>query len=222
MRLIFAWNSARFMLAYRGVKSLIVVLILSLTLAAEQPKSMIKIEVILQSPDVPATSFGAKPKIMYRAGSKYCRIEEQSDPDHGIHALVIVNEPDAWMVNLISKTAKHVIDPGPTLNCRLPIFADDPRLALEFGKELEYFRSKGAVSEKGPVMQTKETTAYKLDLEGIDLGMFTYGTPERPLAVVRVRGEKSEIFWYSGYGDLPFDLELFTKPDNVRIEEPKP
>jgi hypothetical protein len=44
--------------------------------AEEPPKQMTKIEVVLQSPDAPAGSFAAKPKMFYRAGNRYCRVEE--------------------------------------------------------------------------------------------------------------------------------------------------
>lgn len=185
-------------------------------------KVMTKVEVRLEGPDIPAGSFATKPKVMYRSGSRYCRIEEVPDPDKGIHALAVINEPDYWMVNLLDKTAKHALDPGPTFNCHLPVFPDTDK-DLEFGLEIQYFRTKGATAQTGPVLQTKSTTLYKVDLgNSISLAMFTYGTPERPMAVARTRGDKGEIFWFSGWGDVPFDPTLFSKPQGVKIEEQKP
>jgi hypothetical protein len=126
--------------------------------AEEPPKKMTKIEVVLQSPDAPAGSFAAKPKMFYRAGNRYCRVEEAPDPDQGIHGLMIINEPDWWMVNLFSKTARHGVDPGPTFNCRQVIFAngtpqslDDESkqiMQLEFGRELEFFKGRGGDPEE--------------------------------------------------------------------------
>lgn len=200
-------------------------------LAQQPPKTMTKMVVQLQAPDVPAESFAAKPKTLIRAGTQYCRTEEEPDPDQGIHGLMIVNEPDAWMVNLETKSAQHMVDPGPTFNCRMPIFAarlsgvpeDEAKQigALEFGYELEFFKSKGAIGKPGGVLQTKETTAYKLNFGDSTLALFTYGTPERPLAAAWLRGEKHDIFWYSGYGQADFDPKLFAKPDHVKIEEAK-
>ena len=60
---------------------------------------MTKLIVRLESPEVPGQSFAAKPKTLYRAGTGYCRTEELPDPEHGIHGLMIINEPDVWMVN---------------------------------------------------------------------------------------------------------------------------
>ena len=42
------------------------------------------------------------------------------------------------------------------------------------------------------------------------------------LAVSRVRGDKGEIFWFRGWGDLPFDAKLFAKPEDVKILDQKP
>jgi hypothetical protein len=180
---------------------------------------MTKLEVFMEGPDIPAGSFRTKPKVMYRAGSRYCRTEEALALENGIHGLAIVNEPDAWMVNLLNKTAKHMTDPGPKFNCHLPIFPDSDN-SLEFGLELEYFKGKGAAPQKGPVLQTKSTTLYKVDFgNSTALAMFTYGIPERPLLVSRVRGDKGEIFWFSGWGDLPFDAALFAIPEGAKIED---
>jgi hypothetical protein len=79
------------------------------------PGTMTKLVVRLQSPDVPEASFAAQPKTMYRAGTRYCRIEELPDTEHGIQGLVVINEPDIWLVNLLAKTAQHQLDPGPTM-----------------------------------------------------------------------------------------------------------
>ena len=185
---------------------------------------MTKLEVVLQSPYAPAGSFAAKPKTIYRAGSRYCRVEEQEDAENKIHGLMVINEPDFWIVNLWDRTARHGVDPGPSFNCRLPIFADGSKevSALEFGLEMEFFKSKGATPHSGPVLQTKQTTAYQVGIGDSQLALFSYGNPERPLGVGRVQGDKNEIVWYSGYGQVPFDAKLFGKPESVKIEEIKP
>jgi hypothetical protein len=190
--------------------------------AEPPPKVMTRIEVFLEGPDIPAGSFATKPKVMYRAGSQYCRIEEAPDPDNGIHGLLIINEPDAWMVNLLKKTAQHTVDHGPTFNCRLPIFPETER-ALEFGLEPEYFKAKGAIPQQGPVLQSKSTTIYRVDVAAAALALITYEAPdgERPMAVARTSGGKGEIFWYRGWGDVPFDPTLFAKPAGVTIQDQK-
>jgi hypothetical protein len=197
----------------------------------QSPESMTKLSVRLESPEVPEGSFPAKPKLMYRAANRYCRTEELPDPEHGIHGLMILNEPDAWMVNLLKKTAQHFVDPGPTFNCHLPIFPGEqvksaadmknPLLELEFGQELEFFKGKGATPKVGLVLCDKPTTVYAVDVGDSQLFLFTTGTPELPWAVARKHGNVNEIFWYGTYEQLPFDQKLFAKPEGVKIEEVK-
>ncbi len=196
-----------------------------------QPKTMTRVGVTLQSPDAPAGSFAAAPKVFYRAGTRYCRMEEWPDPEHGVQQQLIVNEPDYWMVNLLSRTGRHGVDPGPTFNCHQPIFPGTPRqlndedrevMKLEFGMEMEFFQTHGATPQKGPVLQGKETTVYKAKVVNSELALFTGGTPERPLAVSRHSGQSNDLFSYSGYEQLPFDAKLFSKPENVKIEDARP
>lgn len=195
----------------------------------QSPEVMTRLAVKLESPEVPEGSFAAQPKIMFRAGAGYCRTEEVPDPEHGIHGLMILNDPDAWMVNLLTKTARHFVDPGPTFNCHLPIFQGEqvksaadiknPLLELEFGQELGYFKGKGATPKEGPVLRDKPTTVYAVDIGDSQLFLFTAGTPERPWALARKHGNANEIFCYGTYEQFPFDPKLFAKPGYVKIEE---
>lgn len=56
----------------------------SILWAQQPPQTMTKMVVQIQSPDVKAGSFAAQPKTLLRAGTKYCRVEEAPDPEHGI------------------------------------------------------------------------------------------------------------------------------------------
>lgn len=198
----------------------------------QPPKVMTRVEVTFHSPDVPEGSFAAKPKVFYRAGDRYCRIEEAADAEHGLHNLMIINEPDYWSVDLIAKTAQHGVDPGPTFNCHLPMFAygspqslDDETKEirqLEFGRELDFFENKGAVAEPGPVLFKHETTSYKAQVGTATLKLFLAKSPELPIAVSLQRGDKNEIFVYSQYARMEFDPKLFAKPADVKIQDSKP
>jgi hypothetical protein len=102
--------------------------------------------------------------------------------------------------------------------------ADDlkkPLFDLEFGRELAYFQAKHAISNSGPVLQGKPTTAYTVTIEDWQLFLFTAGTPKRPVAVSRVRGSNRDTYWYGAYEELPFDPKLFMKPEGITIHEAK-
>lgn len=203
----------------------------AIAFSQQSPEVMTRLSVRLESPQVPEGSFAAQPKMMYRAGNGYCRTEEVPDPEHGIYGLMILNEPDAWMVNLSTKIAQHLVDSGPTFSCHLPMFRGEqvkspadltnPLLELEFGRELEYFKGKRADPHKGPVLRDKPTTVYTVNLGDSQLFLFTMGTPERPWAVARQHGNLHEIYWYGVYDQLPFDPKLFARPEGVEIEEAK-
>lgn len=192
---------------------------------------MTKLMVKFESPETPKESFAAQAKLMYRASSRYCRIEENPDLEHGIHGLLITNEPNSWMVNRLDKTARHILDPGPTYNCRLPMFVNDtksaadlkgPMMQLEFGREVEFFRPRSPAPNAGPSLQGKATMAYTVTIEDSQLFLFTSGNPEVPVAVIRKTDKTREIYWYGEYAQLSFDAKLFAKPEGVKIIEVKP
>jgi len=126
---------------------------------SDVPAKMTHLIAQMSGTGIPADSFAAKPKIYWRASNRYCRIDEELDPQNSIHGRLIVNEPDAWLVNLADNSAKHIVDKGPTFNCKLPIFASDPEMVkskigeLEFGRELDFFKANKAVSIDGPKLE---------------------------------------------------------------------
>jgi hypothetical protein len=191
---------------------------------------MTRVVVHFQSPDLPENSFAAQPKTFYRAGTGYCRVEEALDSENGIHGLMVINEPDSWMVNLLTKSGQHMVDPGPTFNCKLLVFTDDIKSAtdatnklnhLEFGREIAFFQENGATVHEGPTLHGKATKAYVVDAGNSKVMLFTDVTQDRPIAVARERGDKREVYWYATYEELPFDSKLFMKPDGAKIEDRK-
>jgi hypothetical protein len=205
----------------------------TLSAADDAPTTMTKMMVKLESPEIPKDSFAAQAKRMFRAGSRYCRTEENPDLEHGIHGLLIINEPDSWLINRLNKTAQHMVDPGPTYNCRMPVFvngediksAEDLKrslMQLEFGRELEFFKPKSDAPNPGPVLLGKKTMAYALPVGDAQLFLFTSGIPEVPVALIRQTEKTREIFWYGEYEQVPFDAKLFMKPDGVKIAEARP
>lgn len=158
----------------RNLLLIFILLFTATALAQDSPKVMKKIIVQLDAPDIPQDAFIRKANVFYRAGARSCRIEEALDVERGLQQLLVFNVPDAWMVNLVDKKGRHVVDPGPTFNCHLPIFSGPPpgssdntdyvKLGLEFGSELEFFKKVGATHQPGPVRQSKQSTSYTLDL----------------------------------------------------------
>jgi hypothetical protein len=190
----------------------------------ESPAKMTHLVVQLSGDEVPADSFAAKPKTMWRAGSKYCRMDELPDHEQGIHGSIITNEPDVWMVNKLDKTARHFVDKGPTFNCRLPLFANDAASLksklgqLEFGNEIKFFLENGASLIDGPKLSF-EAKYYSLKIgtdtlllvERVDLGA--------PIRVSMIRDGRVATFTYQLWEQVPIDLSLFAKPTGVTVQE---
>jgi hypothetical protein len=189
------------------------------------PTKMTHVIVQMSGTDIPPDSFAAKPKLYWRASNQYCRVNELPDPVNAIHSNLIINEPDVWLVNLADNTAKHLVDKGPTFNCKLPIFAFDEETAksklgeLEFGRELEFFETNGAVLVEGPKLEFK-ADYYKLKIGDSVLLLVERSDVQVPIMVSLIRGDKVLAVRYSLWDDqVPFKADLFAKPTGVRIEE---
>jgi hypothetical protein len=217
-----------------GLKPSVLALVAALAFAtvhlgfcADAPSKMTHVIAQMTGTDIPAESFAAKPKTYWRSSSQYCRVDEEPDADNNIHGRMVVNEPDAWMINLADSTARHIIDPGPTFNCRLPIFAFDLETTkgklgeLEFGRELEFFKTNGAKQIEGPKLSF-EVKAYEVTVGDAVLRLVERVDIHAPIMIFLVRGSKEYRVKYLMWDDqIPFKADLFAKPAGVRITEAK-
>jgi hypothetical protein len=189
---------------------------------------MIHVIAQLSGANIPAGTFAAKPKTMWRASNSYCRIDEEPDPAQGLHLRTIMNEPDSWLVNLADNRAKHMVDPGPTFNCRMPIFAFSMELLrskvgeLEYGHEVEFFQKNKAREVAGPKLAF-ETKYFELSLaDGTVLKFVERADIHAPIMIGLLQGEKVTTVRYLLWEDqVPFRPELFAKPEGVTMEELK-
>jgi outer membrane lipoprotein-sorting protein len=204
---------------------LLVIFTITISAAQEAPKTMAKVTIKLVEPR-PERPFDAQGKTLWRAGTKYARVEEAPDTGKGIHGLLIINEPDAWMINLFQKSGQHMVDTGPTFNARLPIFNARPvstaKIAeLEFGRELDFFTKNNAKPESETTNGTT-TNRYEVTIDGRTLILWTGAESKKPLRVSLVHGEQTQTFEYVSYQDnLEFDPSLFRPPTGVAVIEPK-
>src|SRR5208283_3098941 len=196
------------------MKTVTLICVLAVAALGQQlPDSMTKMVTSFESPAVPKDSHATLPVTRYRAGTKYCRSEYPPNPAEHVHWVSIVNEPDLWNVNLLKHTAGHFVDPGPALECRIPIFRDktiksdldtNPFINLEYAHELEYFKGKGVAPKPGPVLRDKQTTAYGMQIGDWQVTLYTAGTPERPWAITRQNAKTTQTYWYEVYEQVPF------------------
>ena len=192
------------------------------------PKTMIHLIVKISGTDIPAGSFAEKPKTIWRASNSYCRSDEEPDPEQGLHLRTVMNEPDSWLVDLANNRAKHMVDPGPTFNCRMPMFAFNMEMAkgkigeLEFGHELEFFEKNGAKQVDGPALQSFKASYYKLMIGDMVLMLVERVDIHVPIQITLLQGGKMTNVRYLLWEDqVPFNVDLFAMPTGVKMEEVK-
>ena len=211
---------------------IIAVAALSVLTSSAQTIEMTKMVVRNISPTIaPNSLIGAKPTAIYRAVEKYLRIEEQSDPAQ--KNLIITREPESWMINLADKTAKHIVDPGPTFDARLFIFwlpkqpgepdPDDGFRGLEFGNEALFFRQHDARDLGLRKVDGKECKALVVKTNTREVTLLLDPETQKPVQIESTKDGKPDFAYrYISYEtDLPFDPSLFEPPPGLKITEAK-
>lgn len=198
-----------------------------------RPQSLVSMTVRDVTPGLQAVDQRAQPRRMWRQGSRFLRSVEQpavsaslQDPKEPMtrQALVIIAEPDLWMIDLASGAGGHAVDKDPVLEVRapvLPVGAPAEFMALEFGCETEFVAARAAVAQKtlrwGAVQAAIHTyvvgshsLAILMDDRTGEPFMITYVRDDRPAYVVR----------YDEYRrGLPDQPELFRPSPDVTIRE---
>ena len=201
-------------------------LIANISHAQSAAVKMTKIITRNTSPDVPRTSFDAKPKTLYRIGETYGRIEEELDPYHNIQSLIIVSEPKIWFINLCDNTGRFMIDPSPTDVFRAPVIPpegpgqEQPLKDFEFGREYEFLHSNHATHGK-EILDGKSYDKLYLTIDGFTISLLSHAGEERPYRVTIIKGQKLVLqVDYDYYKrDLEPQMTLFELQKNIQIIE---
>jgi hypothetical protein len=178
------------------------------------------------SPDVPRTSFAAKPRTIYRIGGTYGRVEEQPDPDHDIQGLIIVSEPKIWFINLRDKTGRFMIDPDQPYVFHAPVIPpegpgkEQPLKDFEYGREYEFLHLNHAVQGK-ETLGGKPYDKLYLDMDGFKIALLSHAGEERPYRLTVFKGQKLVLQVVYDYykRDLEPQMTLFEPPKNIKIIE---
>jgi hypothetical protein len=186
----------------------------------ETPTTMRKISVRAVEPKPDPGSFDEQPKVTWRAGNRYARVAEAPDPQGRIHGLLIVNEPDVWLINLYDQSVKHIVDPGPSFTAHIPVFRPEASIAglkeLELGQELSFFRKNSAARSQGRVIRSAATEQYKMTVGAATVILWINVKSQAPVRISLISGGKIVTLEYLAYEDLPFDASLFQPPPGIR------
>ncbi len=186
---------------------------------------MTKIKFQQVEPQLPKNSFESQPKIIYRAGTAYSRTEEAVDQTTHTHRLAVINEPNAWLIDLTSKTGEHIVDSSPPFRVHMPVFTLDPQRyneidKLEYANEVKFFLEKGATRTKANLMGTP-THKYDLTVDKIfHVTLWTSLATKKPLQIRCADGQNSQTIRYLTYDtNLKFSPDLFAPPKGVTFTE---
>lgn len=203
------------------LRSLLALLLFACSFAVLAQERMLFVEYRVISSKLPPSSPESQPRKLWLVGSKYMRFEDVPNPDTNIHGLIVVAEPDIWVIDRKSNRGQHSTDPGPGYAVHFPMLATEssPRLkALEFGGELAFFQANGAKEMASEVVDGVACKVLKLALDERELFLFLRkdGKPFQ----ISVRSDSSEyavrILKYEP--DAEPDLGLFRPPVGVRFE----
>jgi hypothetical protein len=193
-------------------------------LAEPADPPMTKIVMRFVSAKIDPDSFAAKPKTLFLAGETYARIEEEPDPARGLHGLIVVHEPDIWIINLLDHSGRHQVDPGPSLVVHNPILPPGgPKefAALEFGKEIDFFRRHKASPAAAREIDGTRCQAMAYTYGDYKLVLFTAADTDVPFQLEVYRDEKlnASVRYLSYERDLPFNPGLFKPPAEIKLIE---
>ncbi len=160
----------------------------------------------------------------WRSGNSFFRSEEPRDTDGNLLQVIISSEPDVWMVDLTSNSAKHYLDPGPTFNTICPVFGPpraDGLSDLEFGKEEKFFNYYGARNIGAITTDGVDYTVFELPRLYWVLHLYINSETGRPYKISRrgQDGATSSIIYDKYTVNLQLDSTLFLPPTGLVITE---
>ena len=198
---------------------LLFAVLVPLTGAADD--SMVYIEYRLIAPEVKPGTFAASVRKVWRHTDSYARIEEEPDPQTGIHGLMISNAPNSYLINQFNKVARHIVDPGPTYNVIIPVFPSErsPKFKqLQMGRELTFLRANGAVAASDQVIGDVPCSVLVAKVEDSDITLFLDKKSKQPRQISISNPRNRYAVRYEAYRtDLPVDLTLFRVPKDVQV-----
>ncbi|HEX4986193.1 MAG TPA: hypothetical protein VFV71_09015 [Burkholderiales bacterium] len=203
-------------------------LLLSLLLAAPlasraaDDNKMLYVEYRLTGEQVAPGSFDSLVKKVWRVGDRMLRFEDAPNPQTKMHGLIVVSEPDIWVVDRSTNEGQHTVDPGPDLKVRFPIFASEKssRLAeLEFGSELTFFRGYDARELAPAVVDGVRCRLLNLpDVDERDLTLYLK-PDDTPLQIVlKTKDYEYAVRFLRYEPDHQLNRSLFHPPPEAKIK----
>jgi hypothetical protein len=184
------------------------------------PQGLVHVVVRNVTPGLAPTDPTAQPREIWRQGSAFLRSVEAAP---GGQRMIIVSEPNIWLVDTAKGEARHAVDPGPTLAVHAPVLPVEgtpgPLLRLEFGCEAQFVAAYAPRAER------------QVDVGGLQAGLHTVTVGDHavailmdearqaPVSVAYLRaGQPNFVVRYDVYErNLLANPQLFAPPKGVEI-----
>jgi len=189
-------------------------------------ETMVKVVYRLQTPGIEPGAYAGLPRTVYRVDRSMGRVEETRDPEFGMHALIILNGTDIWMVNQVNRSGMHFKAPDPGRGFRVPIVPsgsptrDSRAERFEIGRELAFM----AEHEVEPIRREEDCNfydVYETFMDGVTLTVFCSPDSNVPLRTQVRDGDDIivDIAYDSYETGLVMDPDLFRPDGHLRITE---
>jgi hypothetical protein len=206
------------------IRHVAAMLLISVFLPAQAADDkMLFAEYRVVSADLAASSLEALPRKIWRVGKEFLRFEDIPNTETKAHILIIVREPDIWIIDRNKDQGQHAIDPGPQYAVHFPIFpreTSEKLKKLEFGSELGFFRDNGATELASQTVDGTRCRLYHLKLDDREVTLFL--KPDNlPLQIeVQSAGVKYAVRFLKYDPNQKPDMSLFQVPTGIKIVEP--
>jgi hypothetical protein len=146
------------------------------------PQGLIHVVVRNVTPGLAPTDPTAQPREIWRQGAAFLRSVEAAS---GGERMIIVSEPNIWLVDTAKGQARHAVDPGPTLAVHAPVLPVEgtpgPLLRLEFGCEAQFVAAYAPRVER------------EVDIGGLKAGLHTVTVGDRAVAILMDEARQAPI-----------------------------
>lgn len=184
------------------------------------------------TPGLMAADRAAGPRTLYRLGDRFMRSEEDPDTQSGDQNIVVVAEPDLWVLNTPTRRARHGRDPGPDLVVKAPILPQSFGLpeafkGLEFGCEPDWVARNAAQALRQVSWGGIAATFHQVTSGDHTVVVLMDQRRKEPLVISYLRqGKPLLVLRYDDYrAGMPERPQLFEAPKGYTVTEadaPKP
>lgn len=188
------------------------------SVASEMPTTMKVIKVRRIEPKPEPGSFDGEPVSYWVCGTGHGRME--AEPEGDLQMLMIMSDPNIWMINLVSKTGRHIVDHRPPLIVHFSIFgpalpSEKGKPQLDLGHEVDFFRANSA-NMSDTELNGKKARKYEVVLEGKRAFLLT-DLSDVPLQVGLADDKETTLLEYVTYREVSTDPAFFRVPEGIEV-----